>query len=191
MKKNLKRCWVYRMYAFTTVLIISLTISAPGLDQARNSNNDEFALEKIEAQKKNQCISCLQQQISEKKENEKVLISIPNMSGPLMPDAPDTNSANNSNRYDPPLLETQTPVTIEHCVTDYNPSFDSSVMDSIIATNCTGLELPVQFSGFYPRDELHEHSEATYIAGEIHIDKYIKEVVSIPNNQRNIYLFII
>lgn len=164
---------------------------APNPDLARNSRYDELDLGRFEEQKKNQCISCPQQQISEKKKNEKVLISIPDMSGPLTPDAPDTNSANNGNRYDPPLLETQPPVTVEYCATGYNPSSDSSVLDSIIATNCTGLKLPEQFSGFYPRDKLHEHSEATYIAGEIHIDKYIKEVVSMPNNQRNIYFFII
>lgn len=189
MKNDFKRCLVYRMYALTAVLTISLTISAPNPNQAQYNCCDKHEFEISEAQEKRQCIS-YPRQISEKQENGDTLISIPEVSEPQTPDALDSTSANNGNRYDPPLLETQTPITVEYCVTGYDPASDSSVMDTLTAPSTSEFKPPVQFSEFYPKDKLHEPTKAIYIAS-VHIDKYIKEVVSIPNNQRSIYPFII
>lgn len=183
MKDYFKRCWVYRMYAFAAVLMISFTMPAPNQDRSSNGCSDELDLGRFEEQKKCQCVSCPQQQISE----ENFLISTPNKSGLKMPNAHDANSADSNKRHDPPLLGTQLPITVGYCVTGYSPTSDSGMADSIIAANYIGI----QPSGFYPRDKLYEYSEAIYIAGELRIDKYIKEVVSIPNYQREIYPFII
>lgn len=183
---------VYRVYATIMLLVINLTMPVPNPDHAPNSYNDGLLLGVIEVQKECQHISYPQQQTSEKQENGDTLISIPKVSEPQTPDALDPNSANNGNRYDPPLIKTQTPITVEYCITGYNPASDSGVMDTLTAPSTSELKLPVQFSGFYPKDKLHEPSETIYIANEIqHIDKYIKEAVSLPNNQRNIYPFII
>lgn len=174
MKNPLKRCWVYRMYALTTVLIVNLMMSVLNPDQVRNSCNTEFVLGIIEVQETRSSDSCREQQNTDKKENEKVLISFLNLSGPQIPDIPDINCANNGSRY-PLLLEEQAPITIECSGTDYNPSSKSSTVDSLIAINYTGLKLP-QSSGFYSQDNLHKHSRATYFAREIYIDKYKKKL---------------